>query len=347
MGVYFKNSDWYIDFCHNGRRFREKVGPDKKLAQKVLMKRKIQIAENKFLDVREEELIKFKVLANSFLERHAKLNKKSWERSDAVYIKQLLKTFGEISMCDIKPLDILDYKAQRLKAVSPATVNREIACMKCVFSKCIEWELIRDNPAKKIRLLKENNCRVRYLDKDEITTLLSNSSNKLRNLIVFAISTGMRKGEIQNMRWEDIAFKNDVITLPKTKNGEVRRVPMSTNVKDMLLNMKEHSRSEVVFCDEETGQSYNFRKSFETALKKSNITDFHFHDLRHTFASHLVMAGVDLNTVRELLGHKSLLMTIRYSHLSQDHKKRAVELLDSKTVTVMTPTAPTALARTN
>jgi integrase len=343
MGVYLSRKNWYIDYSHNGRRYREKVGPDKKLALTVLQKRKIQIAENKFLDIRREELIKFKELANAYMERHSKLNKKSW-KSDAVSVRRLLKTFGEISLCDIKPLDILDYKVQRLKTVSQASANRELACLKCIFSKCIEWDLIRDNPAKKIRLAKEDNSRVRYLDKDEINTLLSNSSDKLKTIIVFAISTGMRKGEMQRLRWEDINFKNDVITLLKTKNGEVRRVPMSTNVKDMLLSMKEHSTSDVVFSLEETGESYNFRKSFETALKKSNITGFRFHDLRHTFASHLAMAGVDLNTVRELLGHKSLDMTLRYSHLSQDHKKRAVELLDCKTVSVMTPPAPTALA---
>lgn len=341
-----RSGKWAIDFCINGRRIREVIGLEKKTAEAALHKRLTEIVENKFLDIRRKELIKFKELANAYMERHSKLNKKSW-KSDAVSIRRLLKSFGEISACDIKPLDILDYKVQRIKTVSQASVNRELACLKCIFNKCIDWELIRDNPAKKVRLFKENNCRVRYLDKDEISTLLSNSSEKLRNIITFAISTGMRKGEIQGMRWEDIDFKNNVITLPKTKNGEVRHVPMSTNVRDILLNMKERSTSAVVFCDEETGESYNFRKSFETALKKSNITDFKFHDLRHTFSSHLVMAGVDLNTVRELLGHKSLAMTLRYSHLSASHKMDAVQRLNEKFDTRMSPIAQIALTPAN
>jgi integrase len=336
-----RSGNWAIDFCLNGRRIRETIGSCRKVAETVLHKRLTEVAENKFLDIRREENIKFKELAEAYMERHAKPYKKGWERSDAVNVRQLVETFGEMRICDIKPLKILDYMSQRSKVVAPATVNREMACFKCIFNKCIEWEMIRDNPAKRIRIFKLNNKRVRYLEKDEITTLLRNSSDKLKNIITFAISTGMRKGEIQGMRWKDIDFKNNVITLPITKNGEVRHVPICTNVKDILLNMKERSTSTVVFCDEETGESYNFRKSFETALRKSNIKDFHWHDLRHTFASHLVMAGIDLNTVRELLGHKSLEMTLRYAHLSADHKMRAVQLLERKLDTNLSPQTPT------
>jgi integrase len=108
---------------------------------------------------------------------------------------------------------------------------------------------------------------------------------------------------------------------------------MNQTVKDLLISVMKHPKSPYVFCGED-GLPYNYRKSFETALKNSGILNFLFHDLRHTFASHLVMSGVDLNTVRELLGHKSLEMTLRYSHLSPDHKRRAVELLNSRMGTI-------------
>jgi len=139
-------------------------------------------------------------------------------------------------------------------------------------------------------------------------------------ILILALNTGMRKSEILWLKWHDIDFKREVIHLYDTKNAE-KRVP-------------KHPSSPYIFCDKK-GQSYgDIKKSFLTAIEKSGIIDFHFHDLRHTFASQLVMSGVDLNTVRELLGHKSLEMTLRYSHLSPDHKKRAVDVLSMRMGTI-------------
>lgn len=122
-----------------------------------------------------------------------------------------------------------------------------------------------------------------------------------------------------------------------SKSGEKREVPMNMLVRRTLIAVRKHPDSPYVFCNVK-GESYaNVRKSFFTAVKKSDIINFRFHDLRHTFASHLVMNGVDLNTVRELLGHKSLEMTIRYSHLSPDYKHRAVANLSRQMDTFWTP----------
>jgi len=107
--------------------------------------------------------------------------------------------------------------------------------------------------------------------------------------------------------------------------------------KTALIRHRKHPESPYIFCNMDGRPLRNVRKSFFTALKKSAILDFHFHDLRHTFASQLVMAGVDLNTVRELLGHKKIEMTLRYSHLSPDHKKRAVDILARRMDTIWTP----------
>ena len=122
----------------------------------------------------------------------------------------------------------------------------------------------------------------------------------------------------------------------ETKNGEDRYIAMNQAVKNVLALVRKHPESAYIFCSKK-GFPYNFRKTFETALTNADIKDFRFHDLRHTYASHLVMSGVDLNTTRELLGHKSLNMTLRYSHLSQNHKMRAVELLDRRFDTSQTP----------
>ena len=139
----------------------------------------------------------------------------------------------------------------------------------------------------------------------------------------------MRKSEIQNLKWSDIDINRHLITLHETKNGESRHVPMNNAARENFLSLTKHPDSPYVFAGKE-GKPFDFRKAFETAVKKCKITDFRFHDLRHTFASHLVMAGVNLAVVKELLGHKTLKMTERYSHLSPDHKAKAVDILSVK-----------------
>jgi integrase len=176
-------------------------------------------------------------------------------------------------------------------------------------------------------MCKEKAIRLRYLEKEEITTLVANCSQELKPIVILAVNTGMRRGEILNIKWTDIDFKRDVICLLETKSDEKREVPMNEAVKDALIKVRRNPKSPYVFCYKNGEQVKDIRKSFWTALKKSGIKDFRFHDLRHSAASHLVMAGIDLNTVREILGHKTIEMTLRYAHLSPNHKKKAVDVL--------------------
>jgi integrase len=136
----------------------------------------------------------------------------------------------------------------------------------------------------------------------------------------------MRWGEISGLTWDRVNLDQGFITLLDTKNHERRDIPMDGTVRGLLKEMER--KSPYVFGNEEGHPFTRLERSFATALKKSGITDFKFHDLRHTFASNLVMAGEDLNTVRELLGHKDLTMTLRYAHLAPNHKTRAVNVLD-------------------
>jgi len=348
MGVFTKNGKFWIDYYANGCRKREMVGSSKTLADKALMKRKVQIAEGKFLDIKREANIRFKDFAEEYIEKYSKPNKRSWQTADCVYVKHFNAFFGSKCLHEITPQDIERYKSERLRAVksspkikkrrtiSPSTVNREMSWLRGLFNRAIDWGRVERNPLKKVKFFKENNHRVRYLEKDEIAKLLAHCDVRLRAVVTVAINTGMRKGEIQNLKWDDINFAQDIIRIAFSKNGEMRYVQMNEAVKNVFLRIRKKSSGSYVFCGA-GGAPYNFRKSFETALKKSDILDFRFHDLRHTFASHLVMGGVDLNTVRELLGHKSLEMTLRYSHLSPNHKARAVRVLDFGMDTIWSP----------
>ena len=283
-----KGGNWYIDYFYNGRRVRQMIGPSKKLAQAVLNKRLSEVAENKHLDVKKDRKIKFKDFAHTYLETHAKPNKRSWQTSDAKYLKNLIPCFGESYLYEITPEIVERYKAQRKEKVSVASVNRDLALLKCMFNKAIAWGYASDNPVRKVKLYKENNWRTRYLEKEEIDKLLAASPFMLRAILILALNTGMRKSEIQNLKWNDVNYERGYITLFQTKNGEKRFIPINRAVRETLVSIRKHPESAYIFCGKD-GFPYNFRKSFETALKKSGIKDFRFHDCRHSFASHLVM----------------------------------------------------------
>ncbi len=329
MGTFPKGKNWYIDYRFKGRRIREMVGPSKVLAQAVLQKRKVEIAENKFLDVQKDSKIKFKDFAATYLEMHSKPNKLSWKSSDFYILKSLVSFFGEKCLSEIDSLMVEEYKIERRMQVSPATTNRALACLKSMFNRAIDWNMAKDNPVKKVKFFKEQTGRLKYLEQEQIAKLLRVCAPMLKAIVTVAIHTGMRKSEIKFLHWNDIDFKKGFICLLRTKNNEKRYIPINTAVREALMSVRKHPDSSYVFWGKD-GEPFNFRKSFETALRKCDIFAIRFHDLRHTFASHLVMAGVDLNTVRELLGHKDLKMTLRYSHLSPDHKTRAVDLLYQK-----------------
>ena len=338
MAIFKRNNDWWIDYYDHGRRHREKVGPSKSLAETVLQKRKVEIAEGKFLDKKDVQKIKFEDFADEYFELHSKVNNKSWESTDLTNLNALKKFFGGRYLHEITPHLIEKFKAQRIKEVSPARVNRLLSTLKSIYSKAILWSKFTGiNPVKQVKMFKENNTVLRFLEKEEIAKLLTNCNKQLRPIVIIALNTGMRLGELLNLRWRDIDIKRGIIYIYDTKNGEKREVPINEQVKTALIRTRKHPQCEHVFSTPNGTPRKDIRTSFFTALRKSGIKSFRFHDLRHTFASHLVMSGVDLNTVRELLGHKSLKMTLRYAHLSPNHKKRAVDILSRRMDTIWTP----------
>ena len=332
MPIRKRGNIWYVDYYAYGRRIRERIGVNRKLAEDILRKRKTQVIENRYLDIRRNEKVKFEDFSNTFLESHSKPNKKSW-KSDFFNFKCLTLFFGGRYLYEITPKDIEQFKVKRKEKVSSATVNRELATLKTMFAKAIEWGRLEKNPAKNVKFLRENNKRLRYLEKEEIEKLINLSSGYLKSILIVALNTGMRRGEILGLKWHDIDFKRDIIYLLDTKNNDKREVPMNDLAKKALIGVPKHPDSPYIFCRKDGKPYKDIRKSFFTALKKAGIINFRFHDLRHTFASQLVMSGIDLNTVRELMGHKDIEMTLRYAHLSPNHKKHAVEVLARKMVT--------------
>jgi len=323
MSLFKKGQIWYIDYYVDGKRRREAVGPNLKMAERALAKRHVQLAEHRFLDITKSPKISFEELSKIYME-YAKANKISWSR-DKHSIRRLTNAFGGKPISQITPLALENYKSLRLKEAAPATVNRELACLKHMFTKAIQWHMAPVNPVKQVRMLKENNQRLRYLSNDEVQRLLNELAPHIRPVVLCALYTGMRRGEILNLTWADVDLKLGIIFVRHSKNGEKREVPISSSLAEVLIALPRNS--EHVFSVGTGNRMRSVREGFNNATKRAGILNFTFHDLRHTFASHLVMSGVDILAVKELLGHKSIAMTLRYAHLSPDHKRRAVESL--------------------
>ncbi|MBN1353805.1 MAG: site-specific integrase [Candidatus Omnitrophica bacterium] len=330
-GVFKQGKVWYIDYYFGSRRIRKAIGPSKRTATNALRKIKVEIAEGKYLDKQAIEKIKFSDFAEQYLGLYCKHNHKPGSFKKDINAANILKRyFGDKYIDEISTFQIERFKAEFIKTVKPATVNRRIAFLKAMLNRAIEWEKLKENPARKVKLFRENNKRTRFLEREEIKKLIDNADGYIKNILIIAINTGMRRGEILKLKWRDIDFKNSLIYLNDTKNSESRQVPINDAVKSALISTEKNTESPYIFCKPNGQPRFDIRKSFLQAQKKSGILNFRFHDLRHTFASQLVMAGIDLNTVRELLGHKSIQMTQRYSHLSPLHKQRAVSILDSR-----------------
>ncbi len=331
-----KGKGWYADWRLPGSRRKRKLMPNKALAEQYEAQQKLKIMRGE-VGIAYSEPVTLREFYNRYSERHSAINKKESTRSTEPFMMvSINKYLGDFRMVDITPETVEKFKAQRLKeGVRPSTVNRSLTLLSNMFNKAIEWNVINvANPLRKVKRFKENNVRVRYLSVEEISLLLDYSDGVLKDIILIALHTGMRRGEIQKLKRRDINFANNVIAIPDQKNNETSYIPMNGVCRKILSKYRDLGDDEQLF-------GYDFSSTFERLIyrirKKLKEKDpactlfqnFHFHDLRHTFASYLVMNGIDLNTVRELLRHKSIKMTLRYAHLSPGFKQAAVENLDT------------------
>ena len=335
MSIRKRRKNYQIDYYCKGKRYRELIGPSKKEAEAVLGKRLNEIREGKFFGKVKLREILVEDLVRDYLERFQ--GKKVVDETR--YMRILLESFAGKFVSDIDRRDVESFQAVRRATLckdglprANSTCNREVEALRRLLNKAIEWGMLERNPASRLKRLPEPQGRTRFLSLDEAKRLLEASSRHLRPIIVCALETGMRRGEILNLRWSDVDMKTHTIYLGKTKNGESRHVPISHRLFSVLSGLPRRLGSDHVFTGEpkigKTGNPFHdVRTSFENACRRAGIEGFRFHDLRHTAASHLAMAGVPLRTVGEILGHKTAAMTERYAHLTPEHTRKAVESL--------------------
>jgi len=234
----------------------------------------------------------------------------------------------------MKPDLIERYKAkrkadisQRKTKTSESTINREIALLKTIFNKAIEWGRIEKNPLDNVKKFKENHQKdMRILKDEEAILLIDSAVPHLKPILILALNTGMRRGEIFSLKWENIDFKKGVIFIEDSKSGKSRKVCMNSIIFETLKEMPKDSK--YLFPNEKTGTHIkDVKNSFKTACEIANIKGFRFHDTRHTAATKMIEAGVDIVTVSRILGHSSIQMTMRYAHPGEKSMREAAEKL--------------------
>jgi len=325
-----KHSSWWIRYVDAQGRFRREKAGTKSAAIELYRKRKNEALEGKKLPEKlRSAAVSFKEISNDAL-GYSETNKRSY-RDDAYRMQQLIEWFGSRVADSITPQEIERAIADAAESRKwlPATANRHRSLLSMTYRLAIRNGKVRENPVRQVPRKRENNVVARFLDAEEEAKLRA----KIRALYParepefnLALHTGMRRNEQHRLRWRDVNLRAGVITIAQSKHGGARHVPINSVAEKALETLvKSRSESEYVCLGSEHRDGRDWERWFEECVREAGIKDFRWHDLRHTFASRLAMAGVPLRTLAELLGHKTLAMVMRYAHLAPAHLRDAVE----------------------
>lgn len=330
-----RNGRWYLRLWVNGRRMELATGEidyDKALLKICdTVRRATRLAH-----VGPEKVpITFAELAKEYRPFAERTKSKSSLRSEVCTMKRLLEYFGVRKLTQITSYDIERFMLKRGKEVNPSTVNRSYALLSHMLNKAVDWDYIKDSPCRRVKKLKEPPGRIRWLTDTECERLLDECTRSkslwIYEIVFTALNTGMRKGEMQSLTFDDVDFEQKLITVNKTKTNEVRYIPINNELFAILKELRDSNPHWHYVFSKEDGTAYgNWRLAFQKACQRAGIKDFRFHDLRHTFASYLAMEGYNVFTIQRLTGHKTLSMVARYTHLADRHVRDAACVLGEK-----------------
>ena len=331
------NDVWYYCITYEGKKYQGTTKTTDKQSAKL-------IAEAKQTDIArgKNDLPALKKTVVNFTTAWEKYIKSLPNGKETIRNKLLaythFKPFWYRNIAEITIQDLEHYQLQRKleliempknaekreQDINFRWVNLEIATLRHFYNYCIKSGYIEKNPAAGIKKLNELS-RLKTLSDEDINKLIARATNKLtRDLITFLIYTGCRKGEILNLKWDDVDMKNGIIAIKGTKTKYDRYIPISEALRGVLEGIERNQDSLYIFNKNGTKLG-DFKKSFHTACRNAGLKDLRIHDLRHVFASKMVMNGTSLYITGELLGHRTTQMTKRYSHLVPDTLKKAVD----------------------
>jgi excisionase family DNA binding protein len=325
---------WYMQFKDVDGRWRQKVishALTRAQAVVALQAKVREVFESVHHVKPKTKRIGFTEYSKIYLDDYAKVNKRSW-RTDVGAMKNLDRYFGRLSLDEIDGHRLEKFKTWRLSnyPVTKTTVNRDLALLRRMLSLAVEWDYLDEARMPKFRFYPEkDNLKERILTLDEERRLLEVSPPRLKSMIIVALNTGMRLGEILGLRWDQVDLASARIRVERTKSGRIRHVDMNEVLIAEILRLREgRGKSEFVFTSPITDKPFvDAGSAWGTACRRAGIKGLRFHDLRHTFATRLIERGVNLITVKDLLGHSSVEITQRYTHPNEALKKEAVAAL--------------------
>lgn len=334
-GIYKRGNVWWIRYKGvDGRMNFESTGsPKLREAQTLLTIRRNAVLEGKAPEVKRIVNHTFREMSELYIE-WMKVRHKSAELKGYL-IGQLQETFANLPLRRITPMIVTQFQTKYLQlGLKNSSINKKVLLLKAMIVWAVKNGMVEQDISdklKKVEMLKDDSKRLRFLSVEESQALVEACDSFFRPIVIMALTTGMRKREILKLRWDKVDLEHGYILLEETKNGELREVPIIPELLKVLGELPRHGDCPYVFPNTDTMEPYSSAdKLFAKAKAKSGITNFRFHDLRHTYASHLVMSGIDLTTVMHLMGHKSIKMTLRYAHLAPSHKAKAIMAIGDK-----------------
>lgn len=338
MGIYLRGKSWYFDFYHHGARYTGSFGPvSRSVAKEELARKKAAVLETRLNPAKARKSPRFDAFAKDYL---------TWVTANCkpLTVDRARRTLAGFTafigptkrVNEVTPWHLEQWKKTRKEAgKAPGTINTELLTLKSLFAKAKAWGKLQDHPGTSVKLLRNPRQTIRFLSEEEEARLLTRCSPALRRVVQVGLLTGFRRQELISLRPEDVDLRNGTVSVAAcyAKNGESRTLPVGSRLKTLLHDAFTASGSARTVLVNAQGCPWSrstLGVQFRTACRDAGTEALGLHVLRHTFASRLVMAGVDLRTVQELMGHKSIEMTLRYSHLSPQHTRTAMETLEAR-----------------
>ena len=330
-----KSEKWWIDYSINGIRFRKAISTNKREAEMVLNKLQSKIIHNQY-DLPNNEKYNFADFSKKYLKEHAiPMKAKNSVKADIFHLKHLMEYFGEFNLDEINDYHYEQYRNMRLgekvkrgnKMTSPTTINREGALLRSILNKAVHWDFLPYNPIKKMSMFREL-PKERILTEGEIARLVAHAEGDLKYMILIALNTGMRRGEIFYLKTSLINLREGFLTIEAitSKTRRTRDIELNNAIMDLFIKLLPERRGQEYFFESpKTGKPYkDIKKGWATLLKKADIENLRFHDLRHIFATYVILRGGDLISLQDTLGHTQITTTRRYSKAMREGKRKLV-----------------------
>jgi integrase len=332
---------WYVDYYDpSGKRIIKAISPSKKESEAYLGKIKASIREGRFFDVKRETKVTFNELLDAYVE---KIKNQRFYQNYLQYLVPVLREYlGKILLSEINYKTLENFRDQRKKTPtqhggerSNRTVNIEMEFLRRIFNKAVKWEMLERNPfdVGEDLFYKDTIKRERALTEDEVKRLIDACPGYLKPIVITAIYTGLRKGDILNLKWKDVDLERGLIRVVETKTGKTRNIVLNSDMRTLLQNLP--VKGEYVFPGKKGKSFKDVKRSFQTALKNAGIEQSEdrrrkivFHSLRHTCISLLTEKGADTTMVKNYVAHASEEMTERYTHLSEEYARKTAEILN-------------------